>query len=208
MAPRGTVHATTIETVAFRYSNYDTPFWVRSNTEPGRWHALGAAPTQYLSLTTDGAWAELIRREDLRSEADVALVRTMMWQARIDQSYVVDYSSFELAEAAGFAPEALVDDDQSRCRAEGARLRALGYNGVLSPCAALPDAISLTLFGPRVSTSWNDQPRLASAIPAAGLAQGAPPNGLAARVRFQGHVHSGLAAYQRAQIGSGRPPGN
>jgi RES domain-containing protein len=201
MARRPSPTTTTFEDVAFRYSNYDAPFWVRPNSQPGRWHGAGDGPTQYLSVTTDGAWAELIRSEELRSEGEAALVRMPLWQARIDQSYVVDYSTFELAERSGFAADALVDDDQERCRAEGRRLRELGYSGVLAPSAALPGATNLTLFGPRVSTSWESEPTLASAIPAAVLAQGAPPPGLVARVRFRGQAHAELREHlaQRAK---------
>ncbi len=206
MAPRAAVQTATVDDVAFRYSNYDTPFWVRPNTMPGRWHNAGDGPTQYLSMSTDGAWAELIRNENLRSEEDASLVHMTMWQARIDQSYVVDYSTFELADAAGFPVEALVDDDQTRCRAEGIRLRQLGYNGVLAPSAALPGAVTLTLFGARVSTSWDHRPQLASAIPAAMLTRGAPPGELVKRVRFRGQSHSGLAAYTRAPLRPSRTP--
>jgi RES domain-containing protein len=192
MARRRAPATATFERVAFRYSSYDTPFWVRPDTRPGRWHSAGEGPTQYLSTTTDGAWADLVRNEELRSDADAAMVSMPLWQARVDQSYVVDYSTFELAERSGFAGEALVDDDQQRCRAEGSRLRDLGYAGVLAPSAALPGATNLTLFGPRVSTSWESEPTLASAIPAAMLTHGAPPLGLVARVRFRGQVHAGL----------------
>jgi RES domain-containing protein len=192
MARRRSPTTTTFEGVAFRYSNYDTPFWVRPNTHPGRWHFIGDGPTQYLSATADGAWADLIRSEDLRSESDVAMIRMPLWQARVDQSYVVDYSTFERAEQSGFAPEALIDDDHERCRAEGKRLRDLGYAGVLAPSPALPGATNLTLFGPRVSISWDSEPTLASAIPAAVVTRGAPPPGLVARVRFRGQVHAGL----------------
>jgi hypothetical protein len=191
MARRPTPATTTFKGVAFRYSNYDTPFWVRPNTQPGRWHSPGEGATQYLSTTTDGAWADLIRNEDLRSEADAAMVSMPLWQARVE-TYLVDYSTFALAERSGFAADALVDDDQQRCRAEGRRLRDLGYAGVLAPSAALPGATNLTLFGPRVSTSWESEPSLASAIPATVLTHGAPPRGLVAHVRFRGQVHAGL----------------
>jgi RES domain-containing protein len=192
MARRRAPATTTFEGVAYRYSNYDTPFWVRPNTQPGRWHTPGDGPTQYLSQTADGAWAELIRAENLRSETDVAMVRMPLWHARVDQSYVVDYSTFELAERSGFPADALVDDDQERCRAEGKRLRNLGYAGVLAPSAALPGATNLTLFGARVSIGWTSDPALASAIPAAVVTSGAPPPGLVSQVRFHGQTHPAL----------------
>jgi RES domain-containing protein len=195
MAHRGIPTTTTFDGVAFRYSNYDTPFWVRPNTQPGRWHFVGDGPTQYLSAAADGAWAELIRSEELRSESEAAMVRMPLWQARLDQSYVVDYSTFERAEQSGFAAEALIDDDQERCRSEGKRLRDLGYAGVLAPSAALPGATNLTLFGPRVSISWESEPTLASAIPAAVVTRGAPPPGLVARVRFRGQPHASFREF-------------
>jgi hypothetical protein len=195
----GTIPTTTVESIAYRYSNYDTPFWARSNTRPGRWHLVDDGPTQYLSLSTNGSWADLLRTEDLRTEAEAAMVQMPLWQARIDQSYVVDYSDFGAAESAGFPPSALVDDDQARCRVEGRRLRALGYSGVLAPSAALPGEISLTLFGPKVSIGWNSSTNLASAIPASVLTRGAPPPGLTQSVRFVGQVHDGYAVYERSR---------
>ena len=68
--------------IAHRYSSYDTPFWVRENSLPGRWHRRGDGPTQYLSLSTDGAWAELIRNEELRTEDEGAMVSVSMWALR------------------------------------------------------------------------------------------------------------------------------
>ena len=41
--------------VAFRYSDYDTPLWVRANTEDGRWNTARGQPTQYLGLSPTDA---------------------------------------------------------------------------------------------------------------------------------------------------------
>lgn len=196
----------TVEDVLIRYSNYDTPFWVRENTKAGRWHTPGDGPTQYLSFTTDGAWADLIRAENLRTEEEVRLVRMPLWQARIDQSNIVDYGTFELAEDAGFPADAFINDDHRRCRVEGKSLRDAGYAGVIAPSAALPGERTLTLFGPRVSVDWNSRPGLSSAVPASVLTQGAPPPGLVSRVRSVGQAHAeyenyrlGVAATMRAR---------
>jgi hypothetical protein len=172
-----------VKAVALRYSSYDTPFWVRENTQVGRWHVHGDGATQYLSLSTDGAWAELIRNEELRTEDEVAMVSVSMWAVEVDQGMIVDYSSYERAERSGFDPAALVDEDYERCQREGARLRALNYAGVVSPSAALPGATNLTLFGPRVASTWGRSTLLASSIPATIIAKGAPPPGLLRRVR-------------------------
>jgi len=179
----------------FRYANYDTPFWARNNRTPGRWHQPGDGATQYLSLHPDGAWAELIRREGLRTESDVALVRMQMWAIALEQRSLVDYSTFEKAKAAGFDPHALVDDDYSICQKEGWRLRSEGLCGVVAPNAALPAAINITLFGRRVRATWGSLPKLASAVPTCLVAIGCPAPGLASRVRHYDEMHAGYEAY-------------
>ena len=40
--------------------------------ESGRWHREGEALVQYLALSSDGAWAECVRYERIRTEARVA----------------------------------------------------------------------------------------------------------------------------------------
>jgi RES domain-containing protein len=191
-----------VNTIAHRYSSYDTPFWARENTQLGRWHGRGDGATQYLSLSTDGAWAELIRNEELTTEDEVAMVSVQMWVVAVNLAMIVDYSTFEQAEAAGFDPEALVDDAHARCQHEGARLRQLGYNGVLAPSAALPGAINLTLFGARMASTWNRPPLLASSLPASVITKGAPPPGLLAQVRKIGATHRGLVAYSSTRRAS------
>jgi len=185
--------------IAYRATTYDVPLWVSPNRRDGRWNHAGAACTQYLSLDPAAPYAELLRAEDLRTERDAQLLRMTLWQLRIADGAIVDYSTFEKAEAAGFPPEALIDDDQERCRAEAEFLRAHGVRGLLSPSAALPGSVSLTLFGPRVAVGWATAPALASMVPVQRLATGGPPPGLVARVRFHGRPHDGLAAYRSLQ---------
>ncbi len=195
MAPEPKPNATQFDEFAFRYSNYDTPFWVRPNSEPGRWHGAGDGATQYLSTTVEGAWAELVRAEGLRSEQEVALVRMPMWVAEVHVQRVADYGTFEKSEAAGFPADALVDDDYSRCQEEGKRLREAGFQGVLAPSAALPDAVNLTLFAPKIASTWQHRPLLASSIPAAKIAVGSPPEGVVERVRHRGESHEGYEEF-------------
>jgi hypothetical protein len=202
MDPEQKPNLTQFDDVAFRYSNYDTPFWVRPNSEPGRWHRVGDSPTQYLSTTVDGAWAELIRAEGLRSEQEVTLVRMPMWVAEAHVQRIVDYGSFEKAEAAGFPADALIDDDYSRCQEEGRRLRQIGFQGVLAPSAALPNALNLTLFGPRIASTWQAPALLASSIPATKIAVGSPPEGVVERVRHRGEKHGTYEEFEATV----RPP--
>lgn len=190
-------HAIEVDATYFRYSSYDVPFWVRANTTDERWHVSGDGATQYLSATPDGAWAELIRNENLRSEADLSLVAMPLWQARIEHSQIADYGDFETAEQAGFDPEDLIDDDQGACQSEGRRLRDAGFAGVLYPSSALPGDQNLVLFGPRILLPWGAPRRLASGIPGNRLTVGAPPKELLPRVRHTGARHAGFSEYQR-----------
>jgi len=183
----------------FRATTYDVPLWVLANRRAGRWNHPGRESTQYACLDPEAPFAETIRGEDLRTEALAASYRTVLWQLRIDEGAIVDYSTFEKAEAAGFPADALVHDDRERCRVEADRLRALGMGGVLSPSAALPRSINLTLFGPRVPVDWETRRMLASMIPVRRLSAGNAPPGLVGRTRFYGMAHSGLQAHQAAQ---------
>lgn len=197
MAHEPQPRAISISAAFYRYSSYDVPFWARPNTTDERWHALGDGPTQYLSATPDGAWAELIRNENLRSETDLALVQMPLWQAQIDEAQIADYRDFETAERAGLDPAVLIDEDQGPCRMEGRRLRENGFAGVLYPSAALPGEQNLALFGPRILLPWGASRKLASGIPANKLTVGAPPADLLPRVRHVGARHAGLTEYQR-----------
>jgi RES domain len=178
--------------MAHRYSSYDTPFWVRENSQAGRWHRSGDGPTQYLSLSTDGAWAELIRNEELRAEDEVAMVSVSMWAVLIEEGVIANYSTFEQAERSGFDPAALVSANHEQCQREGARLRKEGFSGVVAPSAALPGALNATLFGARMMSTWDRPKFLASSIPAIIITKGAPPPGLLLRVRHLGALHSEL----------------
>lgn len=123
-------------------------------------------------------------------------MRIPIWVAAINE-VLVDYSTFEKADAAGFAADALVDDDWSRCQDEGRRLRELGYGGVMTPSAALPGATNVVIFGPRILWAWRRPLVLSSTIPATVAAVGSPPTGLVGRVRYFGDEHAGLGEYVR-----------
>ena len=177
--------------VAFRYSSYDTPLWARNNSGNGRWHVAGDGATQYMSFHPDGAWADLIRHERLQDEDEVELVRMKMWALELSQGGLVDYSTYDKAEEAGFPPEALIDDDQRRCQAKGQQLRAAGYSGVVAPSAALPGTLNVTIFGRRFRSMWGCATRLSSAVPCCQVSVGSPSRGLVGAVRQVGDVHPG-----------------
>jgi len=180
--------------VAFRWSDYDTPLWARPNSSAHRWNRRREDATQYLSLSVEGAWAELIRAEGVTEVAGLQLVRMPMWTLSLNETRIADYSTFERAEDAGFPPDALVAEDHERCRAEATRLRDEGFRGVLAPSAALPGAVNLTLFGRRLAVEWDCPPhrRLGSFVPVQRIAVGHPPEELLPRVRRHGEPHAGL----------------
>lgn len=185
--------------VTYRATSYDVPLWSAPNRRDGRWNLAGSGSTQYMCLDGEAPFAEKLRQENLRTEEEAAFYVTSIWQIKVDEGAVVDYSSFERAEAAGFPADALVDDDHEPCQAEAERLRSLGVRGLLSPCAALPGSTNLTLFGPRVQVAWETEVRLASTLPVQRLVTGHPPKGLVDRVRYFGDEYAGLGEFIAAR---------
>jgi hypothetical protein len=183
--------------VAFRWSDYDVPLWTRPNTSALRWNRSRQDPTQYLSLTPEGSWAELIRAERLRTLEELRLVDMPMWVLKIRETNLADYSTFEKAQAARFPFAALVDEDYERCQAEAERLRERGFRGVLAPSAAMPGAVNLTLFGRRLTVPWDyaEGRLMASFVRAKRLAVGRPPDELLPMVRQRGEPHRLLESH-------------
>lgn len=178
---------------AYRATTYDVPLWVRPNRRDGRWNVGGAHCAQYLCLDVDAPYAELIRNQQLRSESDAAMLRVSLWEVSLHEAAIADYGSFELAEAAGFPADALVDDDRERCQHEARWLIECGARGVLAPSAALPGTTSLTLFGPRVEVRWGTQTKLSSEVQVRRVGgQGPPPADLVDRVRHYDEAHPDL----------------
>jgi RES domain-containing protein len=195
MPPRPQPRFIRLTCVAYRATSYDVALWVNPNRRNGRWNFAGGEPTQYMALDAEAPFAEVLRHEDLRSEEAASHYSATVWQLQIESDLIVDYRTFELADAAGFDAEALIDDDHERCQAEAQWLMSEGARGVLSPSAALPGSTNLTLFGPRVSVPWGTTVELASSIPAQKLTTGHPPSGLTARVRYFGQHEPLWEAY-------------
>jgi hypothetical protein len=193
--------------VAFRWSDHDVPLWTRPNTSALRWNRAGQAPTQYMSLSPEGSWAELIRAERLRSVEELRLVSMPMWVLRVRDTNLADYSTFEKAQDAELSPQALVAEDYALCEAEADRLRAAGFRGVLAPSAALPGAVNLTLFGRRLMVPWEypQMSLMASFIPAKRLTVGRPPDELLPLVRHRGEPYPGQRDTQPRRWRAGSP---
>jgi len=173
------------ELVAFRWTDYDVPFWARENSLDGRWNYGGHDSTQYWSLTPEAAWAELIRHENLQSEDDLDLVRKPFWIARIPSLGLVDLRQPDIRERHEVTEDDLIDDDWTVCQELAVSLRQGASRGVIAASAALPADASVTLFGRRRAIDWANSPALASTVPAARVAIGRPPEGLLPRVRYR-----------------------
>jgi len=148
-----------------------------------------------MTFDAEAPFAEILRHEDLRTEEAASHYSSTLWQLQVDDSLIVDYSTFELADSAGFEAEALVSDDHERCQAEAQWLISQGARGLITPSPALPGCTNLTLFGPRVCVPWSTTTELASSIPAQRLTTGHPPIGLTKRVRYFGRPEPLLKAY-------------
>jgi hypothetical protein len=189
--PLALLPAAAAELTAFRWSSYDVPFWGRTNSRDGRWNYAGVDSTQYWSLTPDAAWAELIRHENLHSEAELAMVRMPFWVCRIPTVMLIDLRFPGERDRHRIREDELIDDDWTSCQGLAVRLRNHA-RGVIAPCAALPEHASITLFGPRRAIDWASRPARASTVPTSRAAIGRPPDaGLIPQVRRRAHVPPG-----------------
>jgi hypothetical protein len=84
----------------------------------------------YLADTPDGAWAELIRREEITDPEDLATIRRNLWTVEIPDAPMAE-PDLPLATLIG-PPDTYPD-----CQAEARRLREGGERGLVAPSAAL-----------------------------------------------------------------------
>lgn len=178
----------------------------------GRWHEFGRL-AQYLSGDPDGAWAELVRYEHIRSEDDRLEERRRLYRCQISERDIADLHDFDVALDLGLDPELLIEDDHARARSLAGELRDAGYRGVLAPNAALPGAVNLTLFGGRRELAHNDPQLLSGGNPRPNLwvpvqplvDEGSAPAALLDRVRLQGDRHLGFEQWKEARVSQGLP---
>jgi hypothetical protein len=147
---------------------------------------IGAEPTQYWSLTPEGAWAELIRYEELSTEEELDEIRTAMWVCRLPRMGLADLTDDAARDRYNLTGDDLTTDVWDACQRAAVEIRREA-RGVLAPSAALADTLNVTLFGPRRVIAFQRTPALASAIPGAIAAIGRPPRGLVGRVQRRTH---------------------
>lgn len=171
--------------VVYRATTYDTPLWVSPNSRPGRWsHPEDSTIAQYCTLDVASAIGEMVRFENLRQIEEARELRVNVWELRIDEGAIADYSTPARASGQGFAWEPLLSDAWDGCQTEGRRIVNAGGRGVLAPSAALPQGVALTLFGPRTEIAWQVEPSLSIQVPARHILRGAPGDHLVRDTRF------------------------
>ncbi len=117
--------------IVFRQADPRFPFvWGTADQPAGRWHAQGDGPAHYFADTPTGAWAELLRHEEISDPADVVTVRRAMWAVDIgdEEPTPVTLPIF-----------AATGDRQTyvRCQTHARDLRATGSRRIVAPSAAL-----------------------------------------------------------------------
>jgi RES domain-containing protein len=179
------------------------PLWHRgSQRQPteqpeGRWHRGGQGLiVQYAALESDGAWAELVRYEGIRTEQQrVDADMTMrLWQLTIEETEIADLADFDTIEACGLDPAEVVAESHTYCQALADELRAEGFRGVLAPSAAYPGVTNLSLFGPRREIPAHElrgrvNPNPGYWVPVNILGDSPPPAHVLPYVRHEGDPH-------------------
>jgi hypothetical protein len=117
----------------FRHADRRYPFlWDTSDQPAARWHDEGEGPAQYLASTSDGAWAEFIRREEISDPADLAGIERALWAVAVDEDReAVGQPRLSTAVLSGGL------DSYPACRREARRLRDAGATALRAPSAAL-----------------------------------------------------------------------
>lgn len=184
--------------VAYRLANWDTPFWVNPNRRESRFATPGSI-VQYWSLHPLTPWAEQLRSLNARTVDEAAEQLLRPWAAEFELADDVLTITFDNAAGYGIAPDALVDDNWTRCQLWAS---SLAVSEMIVPSSALPGTSNLVLFGPRLRSSYG-MPPLDPAIdvpsdPVANLG-GVLPD-LLQHIRWQGEQHTGYEDWR-----DGRP---
>jgi RES domain len=120
--------------IVFRVCDSRFPFlWAPTpgpRQPPARWHGAGEGPVQYFADTATGAWAEVLRHEEITDPADLAGISARLWAIRI-----VDIEMHEPK----LPRDALISAPAGyeTCREEARRLRTAGAVRLVTLSAAL-----------------------------------------------------------------------
>jgi hypothetical protein len=117
--------------IVFRQADPRYPFlWSDASQPAARWHADGEGPAHYFADTPDGAWAELLRHEEITDPDDAATLRRALWAIEIEDDRAVAVS-LQKATVTGNP------DTYPACQDHARELRARGVCRLVAPSAAL-----------------------------------------------------------------------
>jgi len=118
--------------ILYRHADPRFPFlWERADQPAARWHGENEGPAHYLADTPDGAWAEFLRHEGIRREAELENVRRALWAVEVPDAIGAAAPELSAELLRGGA------DTYEACRAEARRLRDGGAGALRAPSAAL-----------------------------------------------------------------------
>jgi len=118
--------------IGFRHADHRYPFlWETAAQPPGRWHADGDGPCQYLSDTPDGAWAEFLRREEITDPADLPGIARSLWAIDVPDPMLVGAHHAAAPDMTG-GPESYPG-----CQDYARSQRQQGVSDLIAPSAAL-----------------------------------------------------------------------
>jgi len=149
--------------IVYRHADPRFPFlWETAYQPAGRWHEQGEGPVQYFADTPDGAWAEFLRHEGIREEAELEGIRRSLWAVELPDDLALQDPRLPKRVMRGSTAT------YACCRREARRLRKNGAVALRAPSAALlpggaagwkvsgglqpaetRDGYVLALFGPR-----------------------------------------------------------
>lgn len=118
--------------IGFRHADHRYPFlWETAAQPPGRWHADGEGPCQYLADTPDGAWAEFLRHEEITDPADLAGITRSLWAIDVPDSVLADSRRAAAPDMTGGPESYPACQDYARAQ------RSRGVTDLIAPSAAL-----------------------------------------------------------------------
>jgi hypothetical protein len=123
--------------ILYRHAPPGLPFlWETADQPEGRWHGPGEGPAHYLADTPDGAWAELLRHEEITAPEELIGVQRAIWAIDVPDAVLQATAQPALAEAVLLGGVATYP----ACRDEARRLRDGGAAGLLARSSALMPA--------------------------------------------------------------------
>lgn len=123
--------------ILYRTTHPYYPFiWESDEQPPARWHAEGEGPVHYFATTPEGAWAEVLRHEEITDPEDLkGLTERAMWIVQLSEAPSdardLDAPDLDAATLTGS------QNTYAACREEARRIRASDSSGFIAPSAAL-----------------------------------------------------------------------